>query len=460
MNEHIQLSRWCHSFDRYGVTAFFNAVTLGLVFIPEDIARSLVQLINERHTMNIIENVVGVDVFNALNEEGILVIDDGVDVANFEETRRKLLQNVTLEIMYLIVTDRCNLRCKYCFEETPLRVGPFRPTDMSIKIAKASLDFFAKMAARYGNQEKEKVVHLYGGEPLMNQKVVRFSIEYIQTLKKRGILPSTCKTAIVTNGVFISDDIAEFFAENGTTIGISIDGPQEINNRYRRSRDGGLNVFSVAMNALELLKKHRVKIGLSVTLTPEAVRQPERLIAFIIDQSRQIDGISLTPMYFNRLVPLPSDYYVRAAECQIAAFEKFREIGVYEDRVMRKGKAFIGKQPMYADCGIVGNQLVIAPDGQVGICQEFVKPRTYFRGSVLNSKFDPIAEGLFNDWKMRSPFFMESCFRCPAIGICGGGCPVSAELKTGNRWNLDEFACVHSKSILEWMIWDTYAQIT
>lgn len=39
-----------------------------------------------------------------------------------------------------------------------------------------------------------------------------------------------------------------------------------------------------------------------------------------------------------------------------------------------------------------------------------------------------------------------------ALGICGGGCPASAELKTGSRWNVDERIYSHSKLTLEWLI--------
>lgn len=458
MNGYLRLSRWCHLFNRHEVMAFFNAISMGLVFIPEDIAQLLVRLINERHATTDIENLIGTDVLGALREEGILVSDDRADVEMFEETRQKLSRDTTLQIMYLIVTDHCNLECKYCFEEVPARTTVFKPAHMTVEVAKASIDLFAKMVARYGNPEKETVIHLYGGEPLMNQRVIRSSIDYVRTLKKEGALPAELKTAMVTNGTLVTDELAEFFAENGTTIGLSIDGPQEINNRYRRAKGDGLNVFSETMNALSLLEKHGVKVGLSVTLTPEAVQNPERLISFLVEQASRINGISLTPMYFNPHVPLPADYYAKATACQIAAFEEFREIGIYEDRVMRKVKAFIGREPMYADCGVVDNQLVVSPDGQIGVCQEFVKPRTYFQGSVLNPELDPIADGLFENWRTRSPFFMDGCAGCPALGMCGGGCPANAEITTGSRWNSDELACVHSKAILEWMIWDTYAQ--
>lgn len=460
MDEYVRLSRWCHLFDRHGVTAFFNAVSMGLAFVPEDIGTTLVRLINEHRPMTEIENTVGTATIGILKEEGILVAEDGTDDANFEVVRQELLRDVTLEIMYLVVTDHCNLACRYCFEETPAQTVPFKPAHMDIGTAKAAIDLFAAMTARYGNPDKQKVIHLYGGEPLANPKVVRFAIEYVADLKESGTLPPTSTVAMVTNGTFVTDELAAFFAKHGTTIGISIDGPEEINNLYRHAKNDGLNVFSSAMHALALLKKHGTKVGLSVTLTPEAVQQPEQLIAFLVSQADRIDGLSLTPMYFNPRVPLPANYYAKATECQIAAFKKFREIGLYEDRVMRKAKAFISRQPMYADCGVVGNQLVIAPDGQIGVCQEFVKPRTYFRGSVLDPKFDPIADGLFKEWRMRSPFFMDTCVGCPALGMCGGGCPANAEMKTGSRWNTDELACTHSKAILEWIIWNAYAQMS
>jgi len=70
---------------------------------------------------------------------------------------------------------------------------------------------------------------------------------------------------------------------------------------------------------------------------------------------------------------------------------------------------------------------------------------------------NPVSAGIFDGWRKRSPFFMEQCFSCEAIAICGGGCPASAELKIGSRWNINERICPHSKLFLEWMIWDIYS---
>ena len=115
---------------------------------------------------------------------------------------------------------------------------------------------------------------------------------------------------------------------------------------------------------------------------------------------------------------------------------------------------------MYADCGVVGHQLVVAPDGRIGVCQDFIKPRTYFSRSVYDNDHHDLIDDLFADWRDRSPFFMPQCMDCPALGICGGGCPASAELKTGSRYNRDERACYHSKQILEWLVWGAYAKLS
>lgn len=51
---------------------------------------------------------------------------------------------------------------------------------------------------------------------------------------------------------------------------------------------------------------------------------------------------------------------------------------------------------------------------------------------------------------------MEECKNCPALGICGGGCPFNAYQQEKNIWALDKRFCIHAKMTLEWLIWDLY----
>lgn len=53
----------------------------------------------------------------------------------------------------------------------------------------------------------------------------------------------------------------------------------------------------------------------------------------------------------------------------------------------------------------------------------------------------------------------EECLSCPALAVCGGGCPYGAMLKYGSIWNIDRRFCIHSKEALEWLIWDLYDKV-
>ncbi len=456
----LRLSRWTHCFERNNITAFLNSLSLNLIFVPRDIGLKIRGFFKEAVAETDAAVAFDEETVGALASQGILVQSEQDDLGQLYELREKLLRESSLELLYLLVTEGCDMKCSYCFEDAPFVILPFQEQHMSLETAKKGVDLFAKLNKRYGDPNKNKTIHFYGGEPMMNRRVIESVAPYIRELKQSGSLPKSCRMAIVTNGLLLDEAAARFFAENEITVGLSLDGPEDLNNLYRLPKKKGVNAFERTMRALSILQDCGARVGLSVTLTPPAIDHFEELLDFFLHRVGKVDGISLNLLHFNRNVVPPSDYYDRAARCQLAAFEHFREAGIYEERVMRKTKAFVEQRPMLGDCGALGNQLIVAPDGRIGVCQDFIKPRTYFHGNVSEDNADPIAEGLFDGWKRRSPFFMEQCFDCPAISICGGGCPASAELKTGSRWNIDERACPHSKLTLEWLIWETYAQIS
>lgn len=456
--QNFRLSRWSKYFPRNGITAFFHSILLNVIFVPTETAEKILNFFSSPKDVHEIINKIGRETMELLQNQGFIISDGNNDYDILHKIRDELKSNITLESMYLLLTDGCNLRCKYCFEDTPFKKKIFHPVMMDKDVAKKSVDLFAFLTQEYGNTEKKKVIHLYGGEPLLNMEVVKFVIPYINELKKSGNLQKDCNIVVVTNGTQITNDTAKLFHENSVTVGISLDGPEHLNNMYRVSPSIS-DVYSAAVAAYNILKKNGVIVGLSTTLTPEVVNNFDSVLNFFIDELGIQDGISFNILHYNPAVSVDVDYFEKAAKCIIQAFERFRVLGVYEERMMRKAKAFIAKKPIFADCSVVGSQMVIAPDGKIGVCQDFVKPRTYFKGSVFEKNYDPFKSGLFMEWQNRSPFYMEQCFDCEALGLCGGGCPASVELKTGSRWNIDKRICFHSKLTLEWLIWETFAKL-
>ena len=299
----MQLSRWCHLFHRDGVSALVNSLTLGSVYVPTEELHALMGKL--RSLSDVSEN----ELAQILISQGLLVESQAVDEQTFMEMRKRLKSEMSLELLYLLVTDGCNLRCTYCFEETPSLTGPFQTTQMTKETVTKALDLFATMAAQHGNPEKKKVIHLYGGEPLANRKAVYEAVSYANELKARGVLPNNCQIAIVTNGVLLNEEDARFFAKYNVTIGLSIDGPASITDLYRIPKRHGVRVTERVTNAFRLLKRYSVSVGLSVTLTPQAIEHFDEFLAFFTDgEFRTADGVSLNLLHFTPNMRLTDDY--------------------------------------------------------------------------------------------------------------------------------------------------------
>lgn len=448
----FRLSRWCKYFIFENMVAFFHSLTMAVIFIPVEKARILLNA--KGKTLSF----VGFDqqAIRSLVDEGLLVRNNYNETKELFDLRERLINNVPLDMMYLLVTDFCNLRCRYCFEETPAVFAPRCDIAMSTDISRKAVKTFANLVEKYGGKNTKKIIHLYGGEPLLNFKAIQAAVEKAAELKKAKEMPEECEVVMVTNGVLLNEKVAEFVVNNNISVGISLDGPENFNNLYRIGKKK-TNVFQKAVAAYNLLKRRGAKVGISATLTPEVVENFDEVLNFFTNDVEIRDGISWNILHYNPAVPVSKGYFQKAAHCVIKGFERFRELGIYEERMMRKLKAFINQEAMLADCGVIGNQIVVAPDGRIGVCQDFIKPRTYFDGTVMKTDYDPVRSGLFEEWKKRSPLFMEECFDCEAIAICGGGCPASVELKTGSRWNIDERICPHSKLTLQWLIQEAFS---
>ncbi len=125
--------------------------------------------------------------------------------------------------------------------------------------------------------------------------------------------------------------------------------------------------------------------------------------------------------------------------------------------MMRKVDSFTDGRRFYKDCAGYGEQVVIAPDGDIGPCHAHTATRKYFRANVNTpGEFDPRNDSTFVEWSQRSPFTMPECIGCEALGVCGGGCAANAERRSGSMRGLDDLFCIHAKQVLAWMITDLY----
>ena len=91
--------------------------------------------------------------------------------------------NKQVSILYLVLTHRCNFRCRYCFEvsyENEKKQGEM----MSNEIAKKGIDLFANHLKQAREENKRCLIILYGGEPLLNRKACIYSVKYTRFLQE------------------------------------------------------------------------------------------------------------------------------------------------------------------------------------------------------------------------------------------------------------------------------------
>ncbi|MGL4491468.1 MAG: radical SAM protein, partial [Tannerellaceae bacterium] len=154
-------------------------------------------------------------------------------------------------IMAKPIGSVCNLACEYCYY---LEKGNLYD---QIKQHTMSDELLEKFVREYiESQSSSNILFTWhGGETLM--RPVSFYKKAIEFQKKygRGKQVDNC---FQTNGTLITEEWCKFFRENNILVGVSIDGPQEFHDEYRRNRQD-LPSFHKVMKGIQLLNKYNVE---------------------------------------------------------------------------------------------------------------------------------------------------------------------------------------------------------
>src|SRR5437867_6667469 len=113
-------------------------------------------------------------------------------------------------------------------------------------------------------------VTFFGGETLLNFPVLKKTVAYAR--QRAAEIGKEVDFSLTTNATLLRPEIIDFLAENGVGVTISIDGPKEMQNRFRVFHNGTGSYDVVAPKIRELLRRHRSRpIGARVTLTAQTL---------------------------------------------------------------------------------------------------------------------------------------------------------------------------------------------
>ena len=165
----------------------------------------------------------------------------------------------------LQLTQRCNLRCKYCIysEDINTHQRSHSNKDMQWETAKKSIDFLKEHSVDSARVN----VGFYGGEPLLRFSLIKKIVAYA----RKSFDGKEITFTITTNGTLLNEEIISFFKREDVQLMISLDGPKEIHDK-NRIFPNGRGSFDTVMRNLDQLKaiapEYAEKVSFSMVMDP------------------------------------------------------------------------------------------------------------------------------------------------------------------------------------------------
>jgi uncharacterized protein len=329
----------------------------------------------------------------------------------------------------------CNLNCAYCFFLKKERLYPGSSFRMSDEVHETYIKQLFE-----AHQVPQVTVAWQGGEPtLMGLNFFRHSVE----IQKKYAKPGTrIENTFQTNGILLNDEWCQFFHENNFLIGLSMDGPRELHDFYRKDK-GGHGTFDRVMRAARLLQKHKAEFNILCTVNSKNADYPldvyrffrgelgAHYIQFIpiverdnesgFQEGNEVTDRSVRPKQWGRFLIEIFDEWVR------------RDVG--QTFVLNFDGAlagWLGRAGTVCTFGpTCGLGMALEHNGDLYSCDHFVEPN-YFLGNILKTPMSDLVacekqRKFGQDKKNTLPRY---CRECEVISICHGECPKNRFIET------------------------------
>ncbi len=452
----LAISKFTYAFSRKDIFALYHSLSLKTIYLPKRVFNIFFKSEGETNVSKLLlrpninlESQNNKQILRKLYEMSFLVTGDKEDKFLLASARKRYLRPL-LRKLYIIVTNKCNLNCRYCYLR---RYAYNNNASMDARTAIRGIDLFIALIQNYLFDNNGKITFcFYGGEPFLNLQVFKSAVGYIDIIRKKYSRLFDAQIEVVTNGTLITKEIALYLRNFRVGVNVSIDGESLKTNVHRVFKRGS-NSLEVVLKSIDILNKYRIPTTLVSTISPQTVPYFKDTISFLTSKS---SSSCINILRSNSRVKMDKEFVLNSTKLLLDAYTTFRDVGHYEERITKKVFHYINKIAFPFENGLSGQEIAIFPKGKVGVYHEYLDGR-HTLGEVRSLSPQKVIENqTYQEWSSRSPFNMSKCWGCPALGICGGGRPSEAEDFKGSIWKIDELQCYQSKSILDWLIWDNF----
>jgi uncharacterized protein len=347
----------------------------------------------------------------------------------------------------------CNLDCTYCFYLEKEKLFP------AATVWQMPDDVLESFIRQYIESQDVPAISFawQGGEPTL------LGVEFFRrvvTLQQKHAGGKTIENALQTNGVLLDDRWCEFFAGNRFLVGLSIDGPREIHDRYRMDR-GGNATFDRVMCGLERMKQHQVQFNTLTCVQRDNARKPLEVYRFL----KQVGSgfIQLIPVVERiavsagpddlRLVAPAADVPAAVSEWSVLP-DQFGSFlcAIFDEWVHHDvGRTFVQLFDVALESWVglasslcvfaetCGSAMALEHNGDLYSCDHYVYPENKLGNimeAALTSMVQSVRQRQFGIDKRET--LPRYCKDCDVLFACNGECPKHRFMPTpdGERgWN-------------------------
>jgi uncharacterized protein len=365
----------------------------------------------------------------------------------------------------------CNLACTYCFYAEKKSLYP---RSESYRMSDEVLETFVRQYLNF--QEVPEVQFCWqGGEPtLMGIDFFKRAVELQRTYADG----KTVTNAFQTNGILLNDEWCRFFTEQNFLVGLSIDGPREVHDRYRRDRQGR-GSFDAVMKAVGVLKKHGTGFNTLTVVNDVNVGQPLAVYRFLKEigdgfmqfillvERRPDDGARALGLNLG-LPPLPrredpglgvmpwSVHPTRLGDFYVQIFDESvrHDVGRYFVQFFDEALgSWLGAEASLCQFApVCGRTVALEHNGDLYACDHYVYPE-YKLGNILA---EPLPQLLGSERQRkfgRDKFDLlpNQCLSCAVRFACNGECPKHRFARTADGQPGLSYLCPAYKRIFTHM---------
>ncbi|MGA8893070.1 MAG: anaerobic sulfatase maturase [Anaeromyxobacteraceae bacterium] len=341
----------------------------------------------------------------------------------------------------------CNIDCTYCFF---LSKDALYPGDRQ-RMSEATLEAYIRQLLE-AHRTPQVTVAWQGGEPtLMGLPFFARAVELVEKYRRPG---QEVQQTFQTNGILLDDDWCAFFKRNGFLVGLSVDGPRELHDAYRRDKRGQ-GTFDKVMEGWRHLRKHDVPFNVLCTVNAANQEHGRDVYRFFRDElgATWIQFIPIVERataetlavanlgWSDRPGRSPRPLYTQSGALVTersvggAAYGRFL-VDVFEEWVRRDvGRVFVqlfdvtleahfGRHLLCIHAPTCGYGPALEHNGDLYTCDHFVEP-----GQELGNIHETPLVQLVASPKLRRfgddkrDRLTRQCQGCEVRFLCNGGCP-------------------------------------